>query len=159
MKAFAIAIAALLLGTAGAAVPLEGAQATPSRGRGAQAPVTQADIQRLQDAVYDASSDMSRLRDRDARLAESLQRDLDDLRDEVIYLKVKLRKEQSVSRTEFTDLRDRIEQLRSQARGEPAAGRSTSAVEPASPPPMIAMSVYLMGIPAWKHLFCAEKGK
>ena len=134
MKAFAIAITALLLGTAGTAMGLEGAQATPSRGRSAQAQVTQADIQRLQDAVYDASSDMSRLRDRDARLADSLQRDLDDLRDEVVYLKVKLRKEQSVSRTEYADLRDRIEQLRSQARGEPAnASRSTSSVEPTSP--------------------------
>ena len=134
MKAFAIAITALLLGTAGTAMGLEGAQATPSRGRSAQAQVTQADIQRLQDAVYDASSDMSRLRDRDARLADSLQRDLDDLRDEVVYLKVKLRKEQSVSRTEYADLRDRIEQLRSQARGEPAnASRSTSPVEPTSP--------------------------
>jgi gas vesicle protein len=133
MKAFAIAITALLIGTAGTAGRVAGAQATPSRSRGAQSQVTQADIQRLQDAVYDASSDMSRLRDRDALLAESLQRDLDDLRDEVIYLKVKLRKEQSVSRTEFTDLRDRIEQLRSQARGEPAAGRATSSVEPTSP--------------------------
>ena len=51
----------------------------------------------------------------------------------MIYLKVKLRKEQSVSRTEYADLRDRIEQLRSQARGEPAAGRSTTSVEPTSP--------------------------
>jgi len=39
----------------------------------AQAAVTQADIQRLQDAVYDAGGDVSRLRDRDARLADSLQ--------------------------------------------------------------------------------------
>ena len=63
----------------------------------AQTQVTTADIQRLQDGVYDASTDMSRLRDRDARRAESLQRELDDLRDEVIYLKVKLRKESNVS--------------------------------------------------------------
>src|SRR4026207_201091 len=86
----------------------------------AQASLTAADIQRLQDSVYYASTDISRLRDRDAPLADSLQRDLDDLRDEVTYLKVKLREEQSVSRAEYADLRDRIEQLRSQARGEPA---------------------------------------
>ena len=86
----------------------------------AQVQVTQADIERLQDAVYDAGTDVSRLRDRDARLAESLQRDLDDLRDEVIYLKVKLRKESTVPRAEYTDLRDRIDRLRSTARGEPA---------------------------------------
>src|SRR3954469_1712585 len=134
MKAFAIAITVVLLGTAGTALGFERTQAAPSRARAAQTQVTAADIQRLQDAVYDAGSDMLRLRDRDARLADSLQRDLDDLRDEVIYLKVKLRKQQSVSRTEYSDLRDRIEQLRSQARGEPAnASRSTSPVEPASP--------------------------
>ena len=97
----------------------------------AQATVTQADIQRLQDAVYDAGGDVSRLRDRDARLADSLQRDLDELRDEVIYLKVKLRKDRNVSRTEYTDLRDRIDQLRTQTRGEPP--KASSSVVPASP--------------------------
>jgi hypothetical protein len=86
----------------------------------AQAPVTAADIQRLQDGVYDAGADLSRLRNRDARLAESLQRDLDDLRDEVVYLKVKLRKESKVSRSEYADLRDRIDDLRAEVRGEPA---------------------------------------
>jgi len=94
----------------------------------AQAPLTPADVQRLQDSVYDASGDVSKLRDRDARLAESLQRELDELRDEVIYLKVKLRKEARVSRAEYTDLRDRIDRLRSEARGEPA--RASSAGSP-----------------------------
>lgn len=94
----------------------------------AQTQLTPADIQRLQDSVYDASGDVSKLRDRDARLAESLQRELDDLRDEVIYLKVKLRKEARVPRAEYTDLRDRIDRLRSEARGEPA--RASSAGSP-----------------------------
>ena len=91
----------------------------------AQSQITTADIQRLQDNVYDASADISRLRGRDSRLAESLQRELDDLRDEVVYLKVKLRKESTVSRTEYTDLRDRIERVRSDARGD--AARASSA--------------------------------
>jgi hypothetical protein len=86
----------------------------------AQAQLTPADIQRLQDAVYDASSDVSRLRDRDPKLAESLQRELDELREEVIYLKVKLRKESSVPRAEYAGVRDRIDRVRSDARGEPA---------------------------------------
>ena len=86
----------------------------------AQAQLTTADIQRLQDAVYEAGTDVSRLRDRDPRRAESLQRELDDLRDEVIYLKVKLRKESSVPRAEYVNVRDRIDRLRSDARGEPA---------------------------------------
>jgi len=94
----------------------------------AQTSLTAADIQRLQDSVYDASADVSRLRDRDARLADSLQRELDDLRDEVVYLKVKLRKESQVSRAEYTDLRDRIDRLRSGARGDakPAAATRPS---------------------------------
>ena len=97
----------------------------------AQGQLTQADIQRLQDAVYDAGADLAKLRDRDARLAESLQRDLDDLRDEVIYLKVKLRKEKQVARAEYADVRDRIDQVRAEARGEPARA---SASGPAAPP-------------------------
>ncbi len=95
----------------------------------AQAQLTAADIQRLQDNVFDAGTDVSRLRQRDARLAESLERELDDLRDEVIYLKVKLRKT-GATRTEYADLRDRIDQLRSQARGEPAPATTSSTRRP-----------------------------
>ena len=94
----------------------------------AQAQLTAADIQRLQDNVFDAASDVSRLRQRDARLADSLERDLDDLRDEVIYLKVKMRKT-GATRAEYMDLRDRIDRLRGQARGE-AAPASTSSRRP-----------------------------
>lgn len=83
----------------------------------AQAPLTSGDIQRLQDAVYDAAGDIVRVRDRDVRLAEQLQQ-LDEVREEVIYLKVKLRKEGRVPRSEYTALRDRLERLRSQALGD-----------------------------------------
>lgn len=95
----------------------------------AQAQVTAADIQRLQDGVFDASTDVSRLRQRDARLAESLEQELGELRDEVIYLKVKLRKT-GATRAEYSELRDRIDRLRSQARGEPAPASLSSSREP-----------------------------
>jgi hypothetical protein len=103
----------------------------------AQGQVTAADIQRLQDSAFDASSDVSRARARDARLADSLDRELGDLRDEVIYLKVKLRKESNVSRAEYTDLRDRIDRLRNEARGEPAraANENRPSAAPLPPPP------------------------
>jgi hypothetical protein len=81
----------------------------------AQSTVSQSDIQRLQDEVYQAGSDISRMR---AGNSSNLQTELDDLRDEVIYLKVKLRKEGSVDRTEYADVRDRLQNLRSRARGE-----------------------------------------
>ncbi len=105
----------------------------------AQAQLTPADIQRLQDAVYDAGTDVSRLRDRDPNRAEALQRELDELREEVIYLKVKLRKESSVPRTEYASVRDRIDQLRSDARGEPA--RAVAPRPPARETPLSATEV------------------
>ena len=85
------------------------------------ASVTQADVQRLQDNVYQAGSDVSQLRGRNAARANQLQVELDDLREEVIYLKVKLRKEGSLVRSEYADVRDRIEGLRTRARGEAVA--------------------------------------
>ena len=87
-----------------------------------QATVSSTDIQRLQDQVYEAGSDISRMRSRDAASADRLQSQLDDARDEVVYLKVKMRKEGSVSRSDYNDVRDRIQNIRSQARGEAASG-------------------------------------
>jgi hypothetical protein len=103
-------IAAGLLSVAGVAV--------------AQQNVTSNDIQRLQDQVYQAGTDVSRLRSTDSTLAARLEPELDDLRDEVVYLKVKMRKEGSVSRTEYSDLRDRLQDLRAQARGNAPSGNS-----------------------------------
>ncbi len=80
--------------------------------------VTTTDLQRLQDQIYEASSEISRLRGTDQSLASRLQEDLDGLREEVIYLRVKLRKEGSVSRAEYNEVRDRLQDLRSRARGE-----------------------------------------
>jgi hypothetical protein len=91
----------------------------------AQAQLTAADIQRLQDIAFDATTDLGRLRQRDARLAESLERELDDLRDEVIYLKVKMRKS-GATRAEYSDLRDRIDQLRGQIRGDAVPASSSA---------------------------------
>jgi hypothetical protein len=96
---------------------------------GAQTTATGADIQRLQDEVYQAGTDVTRLRSSDPSAAARLQDELDELRDEVIYLKVKLRKENNVTRSEYADVRDRIQNLRSRARGEAS---SNPPLEPAS---------------------------
>ena len=95
----------------------------------AQSSVTQADIQRLQDNVFQAERDINQMSNRDSARANELRDELDDLRDEVIYLKVKLRKERSVTRSEYADVRDRIEDLRSSARGD-----RISAAPPVAPP-------------------------
>ena len=90
--------------------------------------VSSADIQRLQDDVYQASSDISRLRSSDTTAASRLQDQLDDLRDEVTYLKVKLRKEGSVTRSDYADVRTRLQELRTRAHQD--SGGSSSNVSP-----------------------------
>jgi gas vesicle protein len=104
------------------------ALAAPAAGQQQQnySPVSQADIQRLQDNVYQAAMDIQQLRGRDATRATQLQSQLDDLREEVIYLKVKLRKDGTLGRSEYSTVRDRIEDVRSQAHGEPNNTASTS---------------------------------
>lgn len=111
----------------------------------AQQTVTQTDISRLQDNIYLAERDVDQLRSRDSTRATQLRAELDDLRDEVVYLKVKLRKERTLARTEYADVRDRIEDLRTRARDDasgryslgntppPAAGRTTT--QPRNEPP------------------------
>ena len=91
--------------------------------------VTQADVQRLQDNIYLAERDVQQARSRDSARASQLTTELDDLRDEVIYLKVKLRKERTLSRSEWAETRDRIDDLRSRARGDAPA---VSAAPPSS---------------------------
>jgi hypothetical protein len=108
-----------------------GAQ-TGSYGNGnSSASVSSSEIQRLQDDVYSAGGDVSRARSRDAALADRLQNQLDDLRDEVTYLKVKLRREGSVSRNDYNDVRDRIQNVRAEARGSQASSQSSPSNNPA----------------------------
>jgi hypothetical protein len=80
--------------------------------------VTATDIERLQDALTDATRDVSGARARDAALASRLESELNELRDETAYIRVKLRKKEPVARTDYFDLRDRIDELRARARGE-----------------------------------------
>lgn len=133
----------------GAAASASGAEATrTTAAAAAQAAVTSTDVQRLQDNVYDASRDIAELRTHDAALASRLQGELDDARDEAVYLKVKLRKNEPIARTEYSSLRDRIDSIRSRARGDstggstPPAGTSDTprASEPARPAPTIGRS-------------------
>lgn len=117
MKLLRIAGLLLLVASFSAAVP---------RPALAQSSFSNADIQRLQDAIYDASRDVAQLRSRDSSLASQLQNELDDLRDETTYLKVKLRHNESISSSQYNDVRDRIEDVRSRARGDSSGRYSTS---------------------------------
>jgi hypothetical protein len=94
--------------------------------------ITATDIQRLQDNVYLAERDISQLRTRDSARAMQLQGELDELSDEVVYLRVKLRKERTLARSEFSDVEGRIDGVRNRARG---TGVTTSTAIPAVPAP------------------------
>jgi hypothetical protein len=85
--------------------------------------VNQTDIQRLQEDILQTSGDLSRLRDTNPGEAGRLRSELDDLSDEVIYLKVKLRREGNVTRADYSDVQTKLQDLRSRARGE-TAGRA-----------------------------------
>lgn len=90
--------------------------ATSSRGS-AQGLVTAGEIERLQESTADLDGQIANLRGRDAALATELEHELQQVREEITYLKVKLRREGSVSRAEFTALSDRIGALRRKAAG------------------------------------------
>ena len=99
----------------------------------AQGRITEADVQRLQDNVYLAERDVNQLRTRDSARATQLQGELDELSDEVIYLRVKLRKERTLARSEFTDVESRIDGVRTRARGTATA---TTTPAPGTPLPL-----------------------
>jgi TolA-binding protein len=87
---------------------------------------TAADIQRLQDQVYDLDREIARMRTSDPQRVSQLQRELDDLRDEVVYLRVKLRREGTLSRNDYTDVRSRLDDLRGRVRDMGGNTRDTT---------------------------------
>jgi hypothetical protein len=119
MRSIGLALAAVLV--AGALTNAAG-----------QAAVNSADIQRLQDTIYDASRDLGQVRTRDRALASQLEGELDDARDEAIYLKVKLRKHEPIARSEYSELRDRIEGIRSRTRNDATTRSTTPASQPSA---------------------------
>jgi hypothetical protein len=107
----------------------------------AQTTVTPADIQRLQDDIFEAATDLARLRTGDAILLKELRARLDDIRDEVTDLKGRLRKQQRVSRTGHLGLRDRIAEVRRRARSElTVTGAGLGPAAPAPDPSTVSIS-------------------
>jgi len=89
-----------------------------------------ADIQRLRDNAYLVERDLASLSQRDTVRAEPLQVRLQELQEEIIYLKVKQRKEGVIQRREYADVRDGLEDLRDDVRASlsarPVAQRLTA---------------------------------
>lgn len=84
----------------------------------AQTAVTSTDITRLETSASDIRSQIATLKQTDPTLAADVQRSLTELEDEVTYLRVKMRREGTVTRDEYAVLRDRLETLRVRASGQ-----------------------------------------
>jgi outer membrane murein-binding lipoprotein Lpp len=89
--------------------------------------MTSSDVIRLEQSVDQISADLVKLRQRDRAAARSLQDQLTELDEEVTYLKVKLRRERFVSRADYVDVRDRLENLRARVNGNDTSATSSSA--------------------------------
>lgn len=77
----------------------------------AWAQATQADLDALQVQVTTVSQRIDQLRETDATKASTLARDLDLVRDDVAYLRVRLRRESTLPSAEVTAVRDRLTAL------------------------------------------------
>jgi len=102
--------------------------------------MTASDVQRLEQIADQIGDDIVNLRSRDRTAARTMQDELTELEDEITYLKVRFRRERSVPRAHYVDVRDRLEDLRSRATGEEgSAGRysaknGSSSVSPGTVP-------------------------
>jgi hypothetical protein len=83
----------------------------------AWAQATQADVDALQAQVTTVSQRIERLRETDDAKATTLSRDLDLVRDDVAYLRVRLRRENTLPSAEVTAVRDRLTALEREASG------------------------------------------
>jgi len=89
----------------------------------AQAPVSASDLAQLDARVTEIEGLVAKLKVGDPTLGADLQRTLSDVKDEVAYLKVKLRREGKVTREEYAAVQDRLETLRIKAQGPKVAAQ------------------------------------
>lgn len=92
--------------------------------------VTAADLDRLDATAADISRQAASLRASDPTLAADVETRLALLKEDVIYLRVRLRREGAVPRAEFTDLRDRLETLRVRVAGPKVTGQPVLVDDP-----------------------------
>jgi hypothetical protein len=99
----------------------------------AQGVVTASDLTRLETTASEIGHQVDALKTSDPTLAQDVQHSLSDLSDEITYLKVKMRREGSVTQAEYTSLRDRLETLRVRARGDKVSAQPIMADDPTTP--------------------------
>jgi hypothetical protein len=95
----------------------------------AQAAVTEADLKRLETSASDIGHASGMLAKTDPTEAAEVDRQLELLKEEIVYLRVKLRRG-GVTRAEYADVRDRLETLRVRATGAKVTAQPVLADDP-----------------------------
>jgi ElaB/YqjD/DUF883 family membrane-anchored ribosome-binding protein len=113
--------------------------AAPIRAQQPQSPVTATDLGRLDATIVDIERQLATLKKSDPTLAGEVERALNDLRDEAAYLRVKLKREGSVTRKEYDSARDRLETLRLRSYGQKVAA------QPAGEDPLVTVYTIAVG--------------
>jgi hypothetical protein len=80
--------------------------------------VTESDLAKLDATVAEISQRVANLKVSDATLAADVEKSLALLKDDVTYLRVRLRREGSLQRADYADVRDRLETLRVKSLGK-----------------------------------------
>lgn len=93
------------------------ALALPALSAAQDASMTQADLDRLQDQQAAVTKQVDDLRLKDTALANRLSGELELVRDDIAYLRVRLRRENNVPRNEYTAVRDRLDTIQREASG------------------------------------------
>src|SRR5262245_33585834 len=95
----------------------------------AQAVISLTDISRLETTAGDIDRQIAALERTNPTLAGEGKKTLGDLRDDITYLRVKLRRDGVVSPTEYGDVRDRLDGLSRKMRGDQRVGAQTGAAD------------------------------
>jgi len=88
----------------------------------AQAAATESDVNRLDVTATEIARLATTLKTSDPTRGADIEKQLASLREEIVYLRVKLRRD-GVTRAEYADLRDRLETLRVRAAGDKVTGQ------------------------------------
>jgi hypothetical protein len=88
----------------------------------AQAAATESDVNRLDVTATEIARLATTLKTSDPTRGADIEKQLASLREEIVYLRVKLRRD-GVTRAEYSDLRDRLETLRVRAAGDKVTGQ------------------------------------
>lgn len=85
--------------------------------------VTEADLARLEATASEINQRVGNLKASDSTLAAEVERSLALLKEDIVYLRVRMRREGTVQRADYTDIRDRLETLRVKSLGPKVTGQ------------------------------------